>query len=126
MLHIRKNMIVNAAQVTLANMFEIARQCGGYVTTDKDGNFVIHLTVVPSRYDHAKTVAGVTDWIVQDHKGFKIYTDRNFRNDFEPEEVTMRKREKIIAVIEDAMGPQNFKGQEFLEEHADKIMDLFL
>jgi hypothetical protein len=86
----RKPFIVDAIQVTDANMAEVALWCDGEVrTVTKDGI----ASVIGSKYIKVKvkrpltirqTKAFVGDWVLAAGTSFKVYTPGAFEKSFDP------------------------------------------
>ena len=79
----RKIFLVEAVQVTEDDMSLTAQWCGGEVVqtpyTDKK-----HISVPVKRpLNRRQTTAFAGDWVLKANKGFKVYTDKAFRNTFE-------------------------------------------
>ena len=79
----RKIFLVEAVQVAEDNMSLTAQWCGGEVVqtpyTDKK-----HISVPVKRpLNRRQTTAFVGDWVLKANKGFKVYTDKAFKENFE-------------------------------------------
>ena len=79
----RKIFLVEAVQVTEDDMSLTAQWCGGEVVqtpyTDKK-----HISVPVKRpLNRRQTTAFVGDWVLKANKGFKVYTDKAFKENFE-------------------------------------------
>lgn len=76
----RKIFLVDAVQVTETNMSLVAQWCGGEVAhTDK-----AYVSVPVKRpLNRRQTTAFVGDWVLKANKGFKVYTDKAFKENFE-------------------------------------------
>lgn len=126
MLHIRKNIVANATQVTPQNISKVADWCKGYIQTG-GGNPFIRLKETRSTSGHDRSIAEIGDWVIRDKNGFKILTDRSFREKYEAESKVMaNKREKIMALIKEVADNPSWDDEADLNEVADKILDLFL
>lgn len=94
----RMPFLVDAVQVTSANLEEVAKWCNGDVrTSGKPDRDVQNLVeggpgTVPERYikvrvqrpaNDRQTQAFVGDWILYAGTGYKVYTDRAFKKSFE-------------------------------------------
>jgi hypothetical protein len=85
----RKPIIVEAIQIDEKNMRQVAQWCSGDVRTD-----VNHRNKTKERYvkvrvfmpkTERQTMGFVTDWVLYAGTGgYKVYTDRAFRNTFDP------------------------------------------
>lgn len=99
--YVRKPLIVDAAQVTAENFTEIVAWCQGNVgvigsdpgTETKPAEGVeldpskhyIHLRV-HNPQSSRQTKAFVGDWLLYTERGYKIYTDKAFKDNFVPVE----------------------------------------
>ncbi len=89
----RKPFYVDAAQVTEENLSDLADWCDGDVRTsvDKKTNEEKRYVKVRVQYPlhDRQTRAFVGDWILYAGTGFKVYTDKAFKNSFDeaPEEL---------------------------------------
>ena len=94
--YVRKALYVEAVQVTAANFAEVARWCQGDIG-DTRSNEIKSLAEVEdidpeTQYIRIRvhnpqsvrqTKAFVGDWILYTDKGYKIYTERAFKDNFE-------------------------------------------
>lgn len=84
---VRKSWPVQAVQVTLLNINELADACGGEVKHDgdKENHFSRDYIKVPVRnpINDRQTKAHVGDWLVKQGSTFKVYPDVGFRSQFE-------------------------------------------
>lgn len=86
----RKSFDVEAVQVTEENMEEVRAWCDGVVKTftsddkpDMDGKPYVRVRV-HHPLSIRQTRAFVNDWVLYyEGKGFKVYTDRAFQENFE-------------------------------------------
>lgn len=84
--YVRKTFYVDAAiQVTAENMAEVAEWCRGDVRTMDDGSSYIKVRVIRPM-DERQTRAFVTDWVLYAGTGYKVYTDKAFKNSFDKAE----------------------------------------
>jgi hypothetical protein len=81
--YVRKPVIVEAVQVTDQNMGWVNDWCSGTIILG-EGKPYIHVEVKRPLYDRQKQ-AYVGDWVLKTETGFRIYTDRAFKNSFDPE-----------------------------------------
>lgn len=74
-------LFVEAVQVTVENMAEVAVWCNGSVLTDENGkNFVKAVVFRPNH--ERQTRAYVGDWVLKTEIGIKCYTDKAFAKGF--------------------------------------------
>lgn len=100
----RKIFLVDAVQVTEANLSQVAQWCGGEVvqTRRKDKK---HISVPVKRpLNRRQTTAFVGDWVLKANKGFKVYTDKAFKENFEQPEQKQANNPQDVAMIETANG----------------------
>lgn len=85
--YVRRQFAVQAVQVTLDNLQEVAQWCNGTVMHDgeKEGNFSRDYIKVRVQFpqNDEQTKARVGFWVVKQGRGFKVYKDKAFRNTFE-------------------------------------------
>lgn len=79
----RKPFDVDAVQVTAENMDEVARWCQGNVVDNGRDDKHIKVRVIRVLSER-QTQAFVTDWVLYAGTGYKVYTNRAFKNSFEP------------------------------------------
>jgi hypothetical protein len=84
----RKSLTVEAIQVSLDNMDDVARWCGGVVKEHppkQEGQFTKKYIQVDVLHPLSKkqTRAYVGDWILKSKQGFKIYANNAFQKGFE-------------------------------------------
>lgn len=90
--YIRKPLNVEAVRVTAKNFLELTFWCRGSIR-DRQGNVpdqdsinpqeqLIHVPVSNPR-DDRQAQARVGDWILKNEKGYKVYTDKAFKNSFD-------------------------------------------
>lgn len=81
----RKPFLIDAVQVTAANIDEVTKWCGGKVETIERGNKTVKYIDVPvSRpMNERQKKAFVGDWVLKAGKSFKCYTSRAFDDCFE-------------------------------------------
>lgn len=83
---VRKPLYVDAVQVTSDNFLEVAKWCQGDIQITEDqgvpnGQYIrvrVHNPKSPRQ-----TRAFVGDWILYAERGYKVYTDKAFRSNFE-------------------------------------------
>lgn len=86
--YVRKPVVVEAIRVTEDNFFEVAMWCGGDAIIDNfpQGVNERHIRVrVHSPQSERQKRAHIGDWILYANRGYKIYTDKAFKNSFEIE-----------------------------------------
>ena len=88
----RKSFIVEAIQVTEENLQEVAAWCEGEVLTtfrpqkgsdEKESVDFVKVKVINRARNDRQTRAYPGDWLLLSEVGFKVYTDRAFKNAFE-------------------------------------------
>lgn len=81
----RKPFTIDAVQVTLDNMQEVAEWCGGEIIIEKQhGRLIQYIKVPVSRpMTERQTKAFVEDWVLKAGTGFKTYSKVAFPKNFE-------------------------------------------
>lgn len=79
--YIRKPFKIDAVQVAAANIQEIAKWVDGEIRTDDLGQYVKVRVHRPLNDRQTKAYAG--DWVLYAGTGYKVYTDKAFKNSFE-------------------------------------------
>lgn len=84
---LRKPFPVTAVQITPMNMVEVAAWCKGTVelAEAKKGRPpapYVHVPVVRPRFDF-HTRAYIGNWVVKAGEGFKVYTEKSLRENFD-------------------------------------------
>lgn len=95
---VRKPFAVRAVQVTVENINEVATWSEGTVLGTGTSNEHIKIDVKHALNDRQRE-AHVGDWVLNTKKGFKVYTDRAFKANFQPEAVGERTTTKIFNVF---------------------------
>lgn len=91
---VRKPLYVDAVQVTVENLADISDWCQGEVRNYNDSPLDPESAknVALERYIHVRvhnpknqrqTKAFVGDWILYTERGYKVYTQKAFRNSFD-------------------------------------------
>lgn len=83
----RKPFVIEAIQVTLDNMEDVAKWCGGELIIDQhNGKLTSYIKVdVDHAISERQKKAFVDDWVLKNpNKIFKCYSRRAFPNNFEP------------------------------------------
>lgn len=80
--YVRKPFEVDAVQVTVNNIHEVAKWVKGEVKSDKDGKQYVKVNVTRAMNDRQKQ-AYVNDWVLLANNGFKVYTPKAFNGSFE-------------------------------------------
>lgn len=82
--YVRKPLFVDAIKVTEENFDEIAKWCDGDIVTntDPDGYDYIRVRVVNPKSPR-QTKAYVGDWLLYTERGYKVYTDKAFKKQFD-------------------------------------------
>lgn len=91
--YVRKPLYVDAVQVTEENFEEVARWCMGDVTRNDGGENQAHEDIEPKLHhirirvhnpqSQRQTKAFVGDWILYTERGYKIYTEKAFKDNFD-------------------------------------------
>src|SRR5436190_12504897 len=98
--YVRKPLYVDAIQVTPENFADVARQCEGSIgdkENDPNGKQTLPVDIIeeinPSKHyilvrvhnpqSQRQTKAMLGDWILKTERGYKIYTDRAFKDNFD-------------------------------------------
>lgn len=88
--YVRKSFPVDAIQVTSTNMEDIAEWCGGEIryedSSRPDGDKIkyVHVRVYRPMSDE-QTKARVGNWVLYAGTGYKVYTDKAFKQCFQQE-----------------------------------------
>jgi hypothetical protein len=86
--YVRRPFEIDAVQVTLENMDEVAKWCSGDVRTRKaerheQGEFTRYIKVRVYRpLDERQSKAFVGDWVLYAGTGYKVYTNNAFETTF--------------------------------------------
>lgn len=83
--YVRKPFEVEAVQVTQENMGEVAKWCMGDVRykAGPERNITRYVKVRVHRPLNARqTEAFVGDWVLYAHRGYKVYTEKAFEDNF--------------------------------------------
>lgn len=83
--YVRKPFEVEAIQVTAENIEEVAKWCMGDVRhkSGPDGGLTPYVKVRVHRPLNARqTEAYVGDWVLYAHRGYKVYTEKAFADNF--------------------------------------------
>jgi hypothetical protein len=78
--YIRKALYVDAVRVTEENFDELAKWCQGDITSD--GNRAYIRVRVHTPKSERQTRAFVGDWILYTDRGYKIYSNNSFVDNF--------------------------------------------
>jgi hypothetical protein len=92
---VRKPLYVEAVQVTVENLAAISEWCQGEVRNYNDQPLEPEQAqnIALERYVHVRvhnpknqrqTKAFVGDWILYTERGYKVYTQKAFKNSFDP------------------------------------------
>lgn len=79
--YVRKPLYVEVVQVTEENFEDAARWCMGQIREDADPKH-IHVRVLNPK-GARQTQARVGDWILHTEVGYKVYTDKAFKENFD-------------------------------------------
>ena len=86
--YVKKPLYVEAVHITNANFAEVAKWCKGWIRTEHDPldsastkKYIKLETHNP--INKRQTKAYVGDWLLKTSRGFKIYTDKAFRESFD-------------------------------------------
>jgi hypothetical protein len=96
--YVRKPLYVSAVQVTEENFAEIRQWCMGEIQ-NKDGSDLPDGAEIDPKtqmirirvhnpQSQRQTKAFVGDWILYTDRGYKIYTDKAFKDNFDPVDTT--------------------------------------
>jgi hypothetical protein len=82
----RKPFTIDAIQITVDNMQEVAEWCGGEIILEKHGGRLVQYIKVDVAHaiSERQKKAFVEDWVLKAGTGFKCYSKRAFPNNFEP------------------------------------------
>lgn len=82
----RKPFPVEAVQVTLDNMQEVAEWCGGEIVLDKQGSRLVNFIKIEVQHaiSERQKKAFLEDWVLKTNSGFKCYSSRAFPKNFDP------------------------------------------
>ena len=87
--YVRKPFVVEAVQVTEENLQQVEQWCDGSTQTEPrgdEGRSVTWINVdVRNPLTKRQTQAFVGDWVLKGKRGFKVYTDKAFGENFNPE-----------------------------------------
>jgi len=106
----RKTFNVEAIQVTVENMQEVAEWCGGsvkgYDSVHDSPHVYIQVPVMPSKTKtYRPNQAFVKSWVVKTNQGWTVYTKKGFGVSFEP--MDENKFEAVLKLVKDAMSRQD-------------------
>lgn len=97
--YVRKPLYVAAVQVTLENFVELARWCQGEIMNSDESPVDRSKEVQPdTQYIHVRvhnpknprqTKAFVGDWILYTDRGYKVYSEKAFKSNFDRVDATM-------------------------------------
>lgn len=81
----RKEYTVDGVQVTLENMHDVAKWCGGEVFLEEIKDVPTPFVKVPVHrpLNEKQTKAYVASYVLQSPTGFKVYTERAMEKNFE-------------------------------------------
>jgi hypothetical protein len=79
--YVRNPLHVDAVQVTIENIDKVAAWCSGRVQSDVAGLDFIKVNV-RRPLNKRQTQAFVDDWILFANGGYKVYTDKAFKENF--------------------------------------------
>ena len=98
----RKPFEVDAMQITADNMAEVAKWCDGEIRNADDGAQFIKVRV-QNPMTERQTRGFVGDWILYSGRGYKVYTEKAFRNSFErPSNTTPENEQEVRNVFENS------------------------
>lgn len=81
--YVRKPFVVEAIRVTAENMEEVAAWCKGEIKLlSKDGTPYIKVDVTRP-LNERQTMAFEGNWVLLAENGYKVFTDKPFRNSYE-------------------------------------------
>jgi hypothetical protein len=95
---IRKPFTIDAVRVTEENLEEVAKWCGGDVTTETRGKKEVRYIKVPvtNPLNERQTKAYVGDWVLHSKSSWKSYTNRAFDDSFEQYSPTPVQKEALF------------------------------
>jgi hypothetical protein len=104
----RKPFTIDAIQVTVDNMQEVAEWCGGEIIIEKQGGRLVQYIKVdvPHAISERQKKAFVQDWVLKTGESIKCYSSRAFPKNFEPAKIT------DITVREISLNATGYPGQE--------------
>lgn len=82
--YVRKPLFVDAVQVTEKNFKELAKWCQGDIQTDGTQEYIRVRVHTPK--SARQTQAFVGDWVLYTDRGYKVYSNKAFNENFTPEE----------------------------------------
>lgn len=83
--YLRKPFVVQAVQVTEANMEDVAMWCQGEIITAEGEQYI--KVKVERILNERQSRAFLTDWVLFAGGGYKVYTDKAFAKSFDEDEV---------------------------------------
>jgi hypothetical protein len=81
--YMRKPFEVDAVQVTVTNLAEVAEWCQGEVLAEGTPPAQYVKVNVERVLNDRQTKAFIGDWVLYAGQGFKVYTDRAFKKSFQ-------------------------------------------
>lgn len=111
--YVRKPLYVDAVQVTEENFGDVALWCMGDITrndgadnpTYEDDPKAHHIRIrVHNPQSQRQTKAFVGDWILYTDRGYKIYTEKAFKDNFDV--VNVEVGEAVTQGIPEALPPE--------------------
>jgi len=122
---VRKPFPIDAVRVTAENMTEVAKWCDGEVkyepTSKDDGAWFISVKVV-NPINSRQTQAFIGDWVLYS-KGWKVYFDGAFRNNFDPMPEEDLEMIAAVAIVKADLGGSVIEeNMRVFQEHAEHDM----
>lgn len=109
--YVRTAFEVIAVRVSRTNMHAVARWCKGDIRASYPGKTsfrsYIHVEVFLPRNDR-QSQAFVGDWILLSKNGFKVYSDRSFKQDFRRKQTMLTGDELATDVVQQAPDPSDY------------------
>lgn len=110
--YVRKPFHIDAVQVTSENIEEVARWVDSEIRNDRQDGQYVKVRVHNPR-NEKQTKAFIGDWVLYAGTGYKVYTDKAFRKDFQqvsdetkmidtsaPTKATKNDKDEVVGVIE--------------------------
>ena len=94
--YVRKKFNIDAVQVSGTNIDQIAKWVDGDIRTDDLGQYI--KVRVHRALNDRQTKAYIGDWVLYAGTGFKVYTDKAFKENFE-QKLMNKNGVKIIKLI---------------------------
>lgn len=83
---VRKPFYIEAVQVTKDNIDGVRAWCGGAICASEDGKTEYIKVDVYRPVNERQSRAFIGDWVLKADSGFKVFTDRAFKNTFDQDD----------------------------------------